>query len=395
MIAKKNIYTIAYFDVNQKNGGAIFAKNMNTFLNETGLFESEVYCNHRKVSDENKKGININLKEYSFKEKIKNTLKEIKTFELLIHFVRNDFNAIILAFKLFLTNKINKESILLFHDHLSLFYFAFLFSLEKRKVVLIMHNDGSPVEMVSSGIKSNFKRKILNKISTFQIKAIVSKVEKIVFLCDDARNKFVELYNVNLEKTDTIPNGIKVFFDTNQKTTSSDKIRFITVCTMNERKGVDTFIKCLPILNQNFADKIEFTLLGQGPLLNDLKQLSMIHNNLNVIGESDKVAQYLYNSDVFFLLSTNEGQPLSILEALRASLFIFATNVGCNASMVTPINGLLTEVDQQSILDGFTSIIDNWESLKSKGEHSFKLFNDIFTEDKMYQSYLKTFTEIQ
>jgi hypothetical protein len=63
--------------------------------------------------------------------------------------------------------------------------------------------------------------------------------------------------------------------------------------------------------------------------------------------------------------------------------------------MVTPINGLLTEVDQQSILDGFTSIIANWESLKTKREHSFKLFNDIFTEDKMYQSYLKTFTEIQ
>jgi glycosyltransferase involved in cell wall biosynthesis len=395
MIAKKNIYTITYFDVNQKNGGAIFAKNMNTFLNETGLFKSKVYCNHRKVIVENKKEININLEEYSFKEKIKKTLKESKTFELLIHFVRNDFIAIILAIKLFLTIKIKKESILLFHDHLSLFYFALIFSLEKRKVVLIMHNDGSPVEMVSSGIKSNFKRKIVDKISIFQIKVIVSKVKKVVFLCDNARNKFVELYGVKIENTTTIPNGIKSFFHAQQPTTSSDKIRFITVCTMNKRKGIDTFIKCLPILNQNFADKIEFTLLGQGPLLNELKQLSMIHKNLNVIGESDKVAQYLCNSDVFFLLSTNEGQPLSILEALRASLFIFATNVGCNASMVTPINGLLTEVDQQSILDGFTSIIANWESLKTKREHSFKLFNDIFTEDKMYQSYLKTFTEIQ
>jgi glycosyltransferase involved in cell wall biosynthesis len=395
MNVKRKIYTISYFDVNQKNGGAIFAKNMNTFLNETELFESEVYCNHRKVSVETKKGSNINLKDTSFKEKIKNTLKESKTFELLIHFVRNDFNAIILAFKLFLTNKIKKHSILLFHDHLSLFYFSLFFSLEKRKVVLIMHNDGSPVEMISSGIKSNFKRKILDKISTFQIKVIVSKLEKVVFLCDNAKNKFVKLYNLNIEKTTTIPNGIIPFFDTHQQTTSSDKIRFITVCTMNERKGIDTFIKCLPILNQNFADKIEFTLLGQGPLLNDLKQLSLIYNNLNVIGESDKVAQYLYNSDVFFLLSTNEGQPLSILEALRASLFIFATNVGCNASMVKPINGLLTEVDQHSILNGFTSIIANWESLKSRREHSFKLFNDTFTEDKMYQSYLKTLTEIE
>jgi glycosyltransferase involved in cell wall biosynthesis len=395
MNVKKKIYTISYFDVSQKNGGAIFAKNMNTFLNGTELFESEVYCNHRKVSVETKKGVNINVKESSYKEKLKNTLKESKTFELLIHFVRNDFNAIILAFKLFLNNKINKDSILLFHDHLSLFYFALLFSIDKRKVVLIMHNDGSPVEMVSSGIKSNFKRKILNKITNYQINKIVPNVNKIVFLCDGARNKFIELYGVKIENTTTIPNGIKSFFHAQQSTTSSDKIRFITVCTMNERKGIDTFIKCLPILNQNFANKIEFTLLGQGPLLNELKQLSMIHKNLNVIGESDKVAQYLCDSDVFFLLSTNEGQPLSILEALRASLFIFATNVGCNASMVTPINGLLAEVDQQSILDGFTSIIANWESLKTKREHSFKLFNDIFTEDKMYQSYLKTFTEIQ
>jgi glycosyltransferase involved in cell wall biosynthesis len=391
---KKKIYTISYFDVNQKNGGAIFAKNMNTFLNGTELFESEVYCNHKKVSVETKKGVNINVKESSYKEKIKNTLKESKTFELLIHFVRNDFNAIILAFKLFLNNKIKKDSILLFHDHLSLFYFALLFSIDKRKVVLIMHNDGSPVEMVSSGIKSNFKRKIVDKISIFQIKVIVSKVKKVVFLCDNARNKFVELYGVKIENTTTIPNGIKTIFDTHQQTTSSDKIRFITVCTMNERKGMDTFIECLPKINAKYDKKIDFTLIGQGPLLPDLRQLAQQYTNLNVIGESSKVSEYLSNSDVFFLLSTNEGQPLSILEALSASMYVLATNVGCNASMVTHENGLLVEKKPESIIKAFETIIENWDSIKHKGKNSLQLFEETFTEEKMFESYMNIFREL-
>jgi glycosyltransferase involved in cell wall biosynthesis len=391
---KKKIYTISYFDVNQKNGGAIFAKNMNTFLNETELFESEVYCNYRKVSVENQIGININFRETSLKDKIKNTLKASSTFELFIHFVRNDFNAFFLSLKLFLTNKIKRESILLFHDHLSLFYFSLFNNLGKCKLVMIMHNDGFPAKMVSSGLKSNSKRNLLNKITDYQIKSVINNVNKVVFLCDSARNNFINLYNIPVENTTTIPNGINSEYNVNKKKTDSSILEFITVCTMNERKGIDTFIECLPFLNEKYKSIINFTLIGQGPLLEDLKYLSSKHNNINVVGESNNVSEYLQNSDVFFLLSKNEGQPLSITEALSSSLFILATNVGCNESMVTEGNGILVDANQASVLEAFFNVIENWQFLKHKGQNSLDLYNKLFTEKKMYESYINIFKEL-
>jgi glycosyltransferase involved in cell wall biosynthesis len=386
---KIQINTISYFDVNQKNGGAIFAKNMNTFLNNTEWFEAEVYCNHRKLSVKNKMEINSN--ETSFKEKIKKTIKESKNFELVIHFLRNDLNALFLVIRLYFRAKFDKDSIFLFHDHLSLFYFSLFFPIRNFKVVMVMHNDGSPAEMVSSGLKSKLKIRILNLITNYQIKTVVSDVNKIIFLCDFARNKFINLYHVKEENTAIIPNGINTEF--NFTKTESPKIRFITVCTMNNRKGIDTFIECLPIINAKYENQIDFTLIGQGAFLPILHQLANQYTNLNIIGESDKVTEYLSNSDVFFLLSKNEGQPLSILEALRASLFILATNVGCNASMVTEKNGFLVDGSQISIIEGFIDVIENWDLLKSKSRNSIDLIKNSFSEEKMLNSYFKIFKD--
>ena len=395
MNLKKNISTISYFDVDQKNGGAIFAKNMDVFLNSTDQFASLVYCNKRsQISEQYKENESVKVSNGNLVQRMKDSLKKSKTFEFLIHFLRNDLNAIILSFRLFFKNKIKKDTILLFHDHLSLFYFSFFFNLRNRKIVMIMHNNGSPIEMISSEIKNTTKRKVVNAISNFQIKSIVSKVDKIVFLCDNARFRFMELYNVNKQQTTTIPNGIKSFKIDHSKQNNNEKIRFITVCTMNERKGIDLFIKCLPVLNEKFASKISFTLIGQGPLLEELKHLSTLYTNLNVVGESSEVSDFLDKSDVFFLLSRNEGQPLSILEALRASLFVIATDVGCNSSMINDKNGLLIDVSEQSIVDAFSRVIIEWDSYKGKGENSLKLFNESFTEEKMYDSYLQIFNSL-
>jgi glycosyltransferase involved in cell wall biosynthesis len=395
MNLKKNISTISYFDVNQKNGGAIFAKNMDGFLNRTGEFASFVYCNKRsQISEQYKENESAKVSNGNLGQRMKDSLRRSQTFELLIHFLRNDLNAILLSFRLFFNNKIKKDTIFLFHDHLSLFYFSFFFSIRKRKVVMIMHNNGSPAEMISSGIKNRTKRKVVDVISNFQMNSIVSKVDKIVFLCDNARYRFMELYDVKKEQTTTIPNGIKPFKLDHSKKNNKDEIRFITVCTMNERKGIDLFIKCLPVLNEKFTSKISFTLIGQGPLLEELKHLSTLYANLNVVGESSEVSDFLDRSDVFFLLSRNEGQPLSILEALRASLFVIATDVGCNSSMINNKNGLLIDVREQSIIDAFSRVIIEWGSYKGKGENSLKLFNESFTEEKMYDSYLQIFNSL-
>lgn len=397
MYMKKKITTVAYFDVNQKNGGAIFAKNIHNFLNETEDFESVIYCNNRgpisETAYKNEK-LSLKIKLIPILSKLKDRLKNSVKFELIIHFIRNDVNAITLALKLFFKRNFDNNSIFLFHDYLSFFYFSLFHKSRKRKTVLIMHNDGSPAEMVSSGLKKQWKKKILNRITHFQIKFILKNTSKIVFLCENAKNKFINLYKVETEKTVTIPNGVGELRNISPVEKKDKVIRFITVCTMNTRKGIDILIKCIPLINDKFESKVLFNLIGQGPLLENLKQLSLKYPNVCVVGESDKINDFLMDSDVFFLLSRNEGQPLSIVEALRASLFIIATDVGCNSSMVNESNGLLVDVDEEQIINAFTKVILDWDNLKSKGKNSFTLFNEKFTEKKMYQEYMNVFKAI-
>lgn len=392
---KKDIVTIAYFDVNKKNGGAIFAKNLDLYLNSTVEYKSIVYCNnrsdfsHKYSSDKKSSFLNISI--FTF---IKSKLNNIKTIELFVHFLRNDLIALILIVKLFFRNKIEKKSIFVFHDHLSLFYFSLFFNINNLKTVLIMHNDGSPDEMVSSGINNKWKKNVLDTFTNFQLNYTIGSISKVIFLCEKAKTKFISKYNVNTNSTYIIHNGLKNIKFNNSFFEDKNKIKFITVCTMNERKGIDIFIRCLPKINQHFENDVHFTLIGNGPLLESLKEISSRYSNVSVIGESNSVNDYLSNSDVFFLLSRTEGQPLSIVEALRASLFVIATDVGCNESMVNESNGLLVEFNDDAVIEAFTKTIANWNNLKSKGINSLKLFNEHFTEDKMYDSYINVFNSL-
>lgn len=390
---KIKISTISYFDVNQKNGGAIFAKNLDVFLNGTAGFESRIYCNFKNGYKEitsaqtEKTGIDNS-------GKLKKWLLKNKLFELIIYLLRNDLNALRLMIRLRLRKQITNDSILLFHDHLTLFYATLFFNLNKRKVVLIMHNDGSPIDMITMGIRNVWKRKLLSYFLTYQITRCVKFVNKVVFLCDKAKHRFLNLYELDSRDAISIPNGIKPLDTVNVSTNRNKKIRFITVCTLNERKGIDLLIEAIPLINKNYKGQIEFVVVGNGPLINNLRSLSKSHSNLNVIGESTQVAKLLDESDVFFLLSRNEGQPLSILEALRASLIVLTTDIGCSSSMVNDSNGILVKPDLQEIVEGFKTLIFNWELYNEKRINSIKIFNELFQEQQMYDAYKKLFSSL-
>ncbi|MDQ8004317.1 MAG: glycosyltransferase family 4 protein [Pedobacter sp.] len=390
---KIKVSTISYFDVNQKNGGAIFAKNLDTFLNTSNSFLSSIYCNIKKGYSEKVEALE-NRTSIGISAKLKQWVLKNNLFELTIYFLRNDLNALKLLIGLRLKKQIDDNSILLFHDHLTLFYAGLFFNLSKRKVVLIMHNDGNPIDMITLGIQTVWKRKLLSNYLAYQMTKVVRHVDKAVFLCDKAKHRFLNAYQLSNEKAISIPNGIKPLDGVNFSERKGNRIKFITVCTLNERKGIDLLIEAIPIINNTFEEKIEFVVVGDGPLITELYALSRLHLNLNVMGESSQVAELLAESDVFFLLSRNEGQPLSILEALRASLIVLTTDVGCSSSMVNDSNGILVNPNVQEIVDGVTALVINWDMYEQKRINSKKIFNELFQEQKMYNSYKKLFSSL-
>lgn len=93
----------------------------------------------------------------------------------------------------------------------------------------------------------------------------------------------------------------------------------------------------------------------------------------------------LAKSDVFVLPSYDEGQPVSIIEAMAAGLPVISTPVGCIGEMVRDgVNGYLVRPGNPTILaDRLQSMYEHPNLVDSMGCQSRQMFESDFAADKM------------
>ena len=123
------------------------------------------------------------------------------------------------------------------------------------------------------------------------------------------------------------------------------------ICTCSRTiplKRLDVLISALENWNQG---KIRWTHMGDGPLLEELKQKAQAAMTKNPHVEIDfkgfvpnnEVEHYYatYPVDLFINLSNIEGLPISIMEAVSYGIPIIATDVGGTKEIVTKEFGVL------------------------------------------------------
>ncbi len=109
-----------------------------------------------------------------------------------------------------------------------------------------------------------------------------------------------------------------------QKHTNTLKV--INVGSINTRKNQEMIIKALSSLSSN---GFNLTILGDGPLKENLKELSEKYNiedKVELKGKVKNVNEHLVKSDCFVLSSYTEGFPNALLEAIAAGLPSISTN---------------------------------------------------------------------
>ncbi len=98
--------------------------------------------------------------------------------------------------------------------------------------------------------------------------------------------------------------------------------------------------------------RIEWTHIGNGPLREDLEEkVKMLQENItvNLVGRlPNKEVYELYESicpDLFINVSSSEGVPVSIMEAMSYGIPVLATDVGGNGEIVNKENGSLISMN--------------------------------------------------
>lgn len=175
------------------------------------------------------------------------------------------------------------------------------------------------------------RRGFLNKIYEYIYIVAIQFTKKLIILNNFELHKMKKRM-FNADKIVTIPNGI----DT-KLTTPPDKIKainkikehiphfqfkkynFCTIGRLSIEKDQETLIKAISLLTNK--DQVTLTIIGNGPLEDNLKTLTHdlnISDHVFFPGYIENASELLPSFDAFILPSLTEGISISILESCVA-----------------------------------------------------------------------------
>lgn len=191
------------------------------------------------------------------------------------------------------------------------------------------------------------------------------RMDNIVFVSQDARIKFRELFHFDESKLQVIYNLIDCNGINNLSRHKEIKKTKFTVCMigrLNQQKRYDRAFEVVRKLKDDGYD-FELWVLGSGELETELKEFveaNEINDVVSFKGFVKPVYPYMKKADIFLNTSESEGYPLTLCEALCLGLPIVATNItGSNEILTKSKSGILVEEDINCIYKGLKQMIDN------------------------------------
>ena len=203
---------------------------------------------------------------------------------------------------------------------------------------------------------------------------------------DYLRAKYPELkQKISIARLSTNDHGIKLY-DWN----NSNKKIFLTVSGFRPVKRLDLFAKAF--LNAAEKNKnIYWHALGGGSEFENVKRIVMNSNysdRVTFFGNLSNNDVYCYynNYNVFFFanVSSSEGVPVSIMEAISFGVPVIATKVGGNSEIVDKDNGFL--LDESISIEKLSNVIDSCASMDKQSYFTMR-FNSRNKWDSLYNSH--------
>lgn len=175
-------------------------------------------------------------------------------------------------------------------------------------------------------------------------------------------------------------------------TESGDVVKVVSCSSIIPLKRVDLIAKNIKFFcQQNPSLKVEWDHFGEGNAEKVEQVLKEIPTNMNAILHgnisNEELITFYKNSyiDAFINLSTTEGLPVSIMEAISFGIPVIAVDVGGVSEIVNNSTGILLNQDfsLEDFEKGVSSVLDQKELRKS----ARKFFEDNFVAEHNYHSF--------
>jgi glycosyltransferase involved in cell wall biosynthesis len=199
-------------------------------------------------------------------------------------------------------------------------------------------------------------------------------------------------------KVVTIPNAVDIPDNPPAYPVNSQKLRLLFVGRFAFNKGLDILIEVARMLDaRGMVDTVHFDLAGDGPLLNEIKQVG-VPANVTLHGRvDDSQLEHLYETAHALVLPTRfEGMPTVVLEAMARKRPIIVSDVGATAEQVSMHNGyLIGSGSISSLMDAVLNMRDRSpEAWKKMGEYSYERALELFSWPSVTQQFLSLFKTV-
>lgn len=176
------------------------------------------------------------------------------------------------------------------------------------------------------------------------------------------------------------------------------KLLVVVVARICYQKGIDILIKVVGVLSQSRQD-IRFVVVGEGPLLDEMKTLSKstgVDHLIQFVGYQENPYVYLHASDLFLLTSRWEALPISIVEAFRAGLPVIAADTSGVAELVdSAVGEVLAIGDVKAFAESILRICGDNEVRKNMADAALsRSKEDRFSPDHIHLIYENNYSEM-
>ena len=167
---------------------------------------------------------------------------------------------------------------------------------------------------------------------------------------------------------------------------------------MVESKGFDVLLRAIPRVIEE-APGTKFVLVGDGPERERLEAMAAgmgLRQHLVFTGVRGDMPGVYRSLSQFVLPSFNEGMPMSVLEAMAASVPVVATRVGALPELIGDAQaGMLVNPGEPGELAGaILQLLRAPAQARSMGLNGYAWVRDRYSSRAMAQTYLKLYESL-
>jgi len=171
----------------------------------------------------------------------------------------------------------------------------------------------------------------------------------------------------------------------------------IMVARLHPIKNHQLLIRAISKLKVS-VDDIHCVFVGDGEIKQELHQLAFsldCEDKIHFLGYRKDIQKLLWGADIFVLCSKTEGMPLSLLEALAASIPVIITNNANRAALIiNGVNGVVIENNIEELAAAIQRIIKEKSKYKIISQKGFDFVNKHFSIFQMMNKYLGVYENI-